>query len=177
MSQAVYSGPTALILIDIQDFYFPGGRLQLTGAEDAEKKAVALLSWCRDHNFIIVHVMHKGGGDIRKSLAPGQGEKLIVKSEINSFKGTDLADFLHEKAVKKLVLAGMQTNMCLEAATRAASDLGFSCTVIHDACAARDLEFNGTIVKAKDVHLASLVTLKTYALIQSLEEFTGNNHE
>lgn len=177
MAQPTYSGPTALILIDIQDFYFPGGRLQLTGVETAEEKAIALLSWCREHNYIIVHVMHKGGGDIRKSLAPGQGEKLIVKSEINSFKGTDLADFLHEKGVKKLVLAGMQTNMCLEAATRAASDLGFSCTVIHDACAARDLEFNGYVVKAADVHHASLVTLKTYAKLQSLEEFTSNSHE
>jgi nicotinamidase-related amidase len=177
MAQPVYAGPAALILIDIQDFYFPGGRLQLTGVEKAEEKAISLLSWCRDHNYIIVHVMHKGGGDIRKSLAPGQGEKLIVKSEINSFKGTDLADFLHDKGVKKLVLAGMQTNMCLEAAARAASDLGFSCTVIHDACAARDLEFNGHIVKAADVHHATLGTLKTYGKILSVAEFTSSNLE
>jgi nicotinamidase-related amidase len=177
MPQPAYSGPTALILIDIQDFYFPGGRLHLNGAEAAERQALALLSWCREHNYIIVHVMHKGGGDIRKSLAPGQGEKLIVKSEINSFKGTDLADFLHEKGVKKIVLAGMQTNMCLEAAVRAASDLGFTCTVIHDACAARDLELNEYVIKATDVHYASLATLKTYARILNLDEFTSKGHE
>jgi len=61
--------------------------------------------------------------------------------------------------------------MCVEAATRAASDLGFKCILVHDACATKDLTFGDKVIKAEDVHYSTLVTLKNYAKVQSTEEF------
>jgi nicotinamidase-related amidase len=61
--------------------------------------------------------------------------------------------------------------MCVEAATRAASDLGYKCILIHDACATRDLKYGDKIIKAEDVHLSTLSTLKNYSTILSSEEY------
>ena len=64
------------------------------------------------------------------------------------------------------------SHMCIDATTRAAADLGFSCTVIHDACATRDLVFGETVIPAAQVHGAFMAALAPiYARVVSLEEF------
>jgi nicotinamidase-related amidase len=71
----------------------------------------------------------------------------------------------------------MQTHMCLEAATRAAHDMGYICTVVEDACATRDLKFGEVTVKAKDVHYSTLSTLKSYGNVVNLKEFLENQNK
>jgi nicotinamidase-related amidase len=61
--------------------------------------------------------------------------------------------------------------MCVEAATRAAADLGFRCIVIHDACTTKDLKFGEKVIRAEDVHYSTLSTLRSYAIILSTSEF------
>lgn len=164
---------TALLLIDIQDFYFPGGKMELVQPEKAAENAVLLLDRFRDRKLMIIHVRHNSepGGNINKIVSPVSGEKIISKNEVNSFKGTDLEEYLRSNGIDSLVICGMQTHMCVEAATRAASDLGFRCTLIHDACATRDLKFGEKTVKAEDVHYATLSTLKSYCQVISTSEF------
>ena len=66
----------------------------------------------------------------------------------------------------------MMTHMCIEAATRAAHDLGFKCTVISDACATKALDFEGKTISAEDVHYATLRTLSgSYAKVETTETF------
>jgi nicotinamidase-related amidase len=162
---------TALIIIDVQDFYFEEDKLPLEGNVSAAGKAAELIRYFRKNQAPIIHVRHKGGGDFHKLVKPRTGEKIIEKEQVNAFRDTDLHKILQELNIDKLVLAGMQTHMCLEAATRAADDYGFNCTVIHDACATRDLEFNGRIVKAADVHASTLSSLKAYSEIMSVEDY------
>lgn len=164
---------TALILIDIQEFYFPGGAVELYQPLEAAEKAAGLLSYFRENNGLVVHVRHnfEPGGTIHKSVAPLPNEKIISKDEVSAFLGTDLHEFLQSKQIKKVVLCGMQTHMCLEGATRAAHDLGYNCTVIGDACTTRDLKYNDTIIKAKDVHFSTLSTLKAYANVLPLKDY------
>lgn len=167
---------TALLIIDIQDFYFAGGSSELVNPVPASLNAQKLLINFRKTNQLVIHVKHGDGkgAEIQSNVTPLPGEKVIVKKEVNSFLHTDLLDFLNKNGIKNLVLCGMQTNMCLEAATRAASDYGFGCTVIYDACAAKNQTFNGVTVKAEDVHAAALATLKAYAKVISTEEFLAN---
>jgi nicotinamidase-related amidase len=61
--------------------------------------------------------------------------------------------------------------MCVEAATRAASDYGFKCILVHDGCTTRDLKYGDRLIKAEDVHYSTLVTLKNYATIVSAGEY------
>lgn len=164
---------TALILIDIQNFYFPGGKAALVEPEKAAENAKILLTHFRDNNALVVHVRHdfEPGGEIHKLVEPNSEEKIITKNEVNCFLNTDLEKYLKKNNIKKVVLAGMQTHMCLEAGTRAAHDLGFKCTVIADACATRNLKFEDTIIEASEVHFSTLVTLKSYANVVRCNEY------
>lgn len=165
---------TALLLIDIQDFYFPGGKLPLVGPEAAAENAGRVLAAFRAAGRPVVHVRHEfePGGSIHAAVAPIEGERVFTKTEVSCFNGTAVLAHLRELGVERLVIAGMQTHMCLEAATRAAHDLGFECVVVADACATRDLSYGGTTVKAADVHASTLATLdRTYATVTDTETF------
>ncbi len=156
------SVPTALLLIDIQDFYFPGGKLPLVEPEAASEKAAEVLKLFRDQKLPVIHIEHAGGSPIHANVAPRQGEKVITKTEANGFNKTDLLDYLKFLEVKRLVICGMQTQMCVEATTRAAYDFGFQCIVVQDACATRDLKWGDRVVKAADVHASTLASLQRY---------------
>lgn len=164
---------TALILIDIQDFYFPGGKVELVEPEKAGEQAKVPLEYFRKNDGLVVHVRHnfQPGGDIHKLVKPIDGEKVISKDEVNAFLNTDLDSYLKSKNIKHVILVGMQTQMCLEGGTRAAYDLGYKCTVIGDACATRDLKIGEETVVAKSVHLSTLATLNSFAKVVTLEDY------
>lgn len=155
---------TALLLIDIQDFYFPGGLSELVDPEAASLNARKLLLGFRDKGMLVVHVRHNAeqGAAIHEKVRPIEGEKVVSKDHVNCFKGTDLLEYLRENEVKKLVICGMMTHMCVEAAVRAAHDYDFETTLIHDACATRAVTFGGRDVSAADVHLSTLNSLNRY---------------
>jgi nicotinamidase-related amidase len=180
----VTQGRTALVIIDIQNFYFPGGRLPLVGPVEASQQAKRLLERFRAKGWPVIHVQHlpKGqsapnpnSGDeqyrIHPNVMPIPGEVVIGKNYANAFRDTSLLETLRRLGVKKLVICGMQTHMCVEATTRAAADLGFDVTVVHDACATRALSFNGVEVPAPEVHAAALAAMRDgYARIVSTDE-------
>jgi nicotinamidase-related amidase len=168
------SKKTALLIIDVQDFYFPGGGVPLVNPEPASLNAQKILKKFREKNLIVIHVRHnaKSGAGIHANVKPVNGEKVISKDYANSFKDTDLLEYLTEHQVKRLVIMGMQTHMCVEAATRAASDLGFECILVHDACATRALKFKDKVISAEDVHYSTLSTLsRTYAKVMDTKTF------
>ncbi len=167
---------TALLIIDIQDFYFPGGTVPLVEPEAAAKNAGRVLAAFRAEGKPVVHIRHdvELGGAIHASVVPIEGEKVFTKSEVSCFNGTQVLAHLKEIGVERLAIVGMQTHMCLEAATRSAYDLGFECVVIGDACATRDLKHGDRTVPAADVHASTLATLDgTYAKVVSTEMFLG----
>lgn len=164
---------SALLLIDIQDFYFPGGKSALVEPEAAARNAALVLEKFRKENNLVIHVRHNSepGGKINDIVKPFGGEKVITKNEVSAFKGTDLSDYLKQNKIDTLVICGMQTHMCVEAATRAAGDLGFRCILIHDACATKDIKFGDKVIKAADVHYSTLATLRSYAAVESAGEY------
>jgi nicotinamidase-related amidase len=163
----------ALLIIDIQDFYFPGGKSALVEPEKAAANAALLLADFRKKDMLVIHVRHNAepGGKINDIVKPLPSEKIISKDAVNCFVGTDLLEFLRSQKTDTLVICGMQTHMCVEAATRAGSDYGFKCILIHDACATKDLKFGDKIIKAEDVHYSTLSTLKNYATVRSTAEY------
>jgi len=165
---------TALLLIDIQGFYFPGGKLPLENPEKASLNAQKILKKFREKGMLVVHIRHnaKSGSDIHENVKPIEKEKVISKDHANGFKDTDLLEYLRSSKIKQLVICGMMTHMCVEAATRAANDFGFECILIGDACATRDLKYNDKIIKAADVHFSTLSSLNDYyARVMNTEEY------
>lgn len=166
---------TALLIVDIQDFYFPGEGPGLHNAIPVSLKAKEVLQNFREKKQLVVHIRHlaEKGFDIHKNVAPFDGEKIITKKYVNSFQNTDLLTYLKTNNINRIVIIGMQTQMCVEAATRAGADLGFECVLIHDACATRDVTYAGKTVKADDVQTSTLATIKDggYAKIIDVKSF------
>ena len=175
---------TALVVIDIQQFYFEGGLVPLTGSVEAAARARKVLDAFRARALPVIHVRHVPAtvatvdGEpadpqyrIRPEVQPAAGEKVISKRFANSFRETDLLETLRQKGITRIVIVGMQTHMCVEAASRAATDLGFDVVVVHDACATRPLEFGGLTVPAGMVHAGALAAIKgTYGRVVSVAE-------
>jgi len=164
----------ALLIVDIQNFYFPGGKIHLEGALEAANNAGLLLEHFRTTGTMVVHVRHNfsPGGEIHDFVKPLEHESVISKTRVNAFGQTGLDSLLKESGIQELVICGMQTHMCVEAAVRAASDLGYSCILVEDACATRTLQYGEHIISAADVHNATLKTLDgSYASITRTQEF------
>jgi nicotinamidase-related amidase len=161
-----------LLVIDIQRDYFPDGAYPLVEPEAAAEKARQVLDGFRARDLPIVHMQHvwddpeatfmrpgTDGVEIHPLVAPAGGEAVLQKTEPNSFVGTTLESELRSRDVDDLVIVGMMTSMCVDSTTRAAADLGFAVTVVHDACAAPDLEFGGEAVPGRTVHAAFIAAL------------------
>jgi nicotinamidase-related amidase len=99
------------------------------------------------------------GSEIHEAVLPEAGETLFVKHFPNSFRETPLRDHLRGAGIGRLVIAGMMTHMCIDTTTRAAADLGFDCSLAHDACATRALSFGGIEVPAESVQASYLAAL------------------
>ena len=70
-----------------------------------------------------------------------------------------------------VVIVGAMSHMCIDATTRAAADHGYRVTVVADACATRDSEFDGRLVPAADVHAAFMSALAfAYAEVKKTDE-------
>jgi nicotinamidase-related amidase len=172
ISGAAQGPEQALLVIDVQGFYFEGGALALVGSQAAAETAGVVVAAFRERDWPVIHVQHLPPGAegpsvdiepvayrIHPAVAPRDGETLIGKRRANAFVGTDLGETLEKLGVTDVVVVGMQTHMCVEAASRAAADRGYRVTVVDDACATRDLEFGGTKVAAADVHASTLASL------------------
>lgn len=163
----------ALLVIDVQNFYFPGGRSELVEPEKSAEKAAIAISEARQTGNPVIFIQHKSasGMEINDLVKPMPGEKIFIKEEVNSFLGTGLKEYLDGLPADTIVICGMQTQMCVEAAVRAAHDFGFGVILLHDACATRNLKFGDREVAAADVHASTLATLKSYGTVLSVSEW------
>jgi len=174
---------TALLVIDIQKDYFPGGRMELVNPLEAAQKAYMLLQCFREHGQKTVHIQHvslkpdatffisgERGADIHNSAAHFEGEPLVQKHYPNSFRETNLLDMLKGWGIQRLIISGMMSHMCVDATARAAADFGFQVIVAEDACATRDLKFGDTIIPAEHVHKAFMAALKSYGQVMTAEQ-------
>ena len=178
---------TALLIIDIQNDYFPGGKMELESPIEAAKKANELLQCFRDYGMPTVHIQHVSrkpdatffipgdrGTDINDITAHYEGEPLVQKHYPNSFRDTNLQDLLKEWEIERVIITGMMTHMCVDATARAAADLGFKVMVAEDACATRALTYGETNIPAEHVHKAFLAALKSYGQVMPVEQILAH---
>ncbi|MDA8137268.1 MAG: cysteine hydrolase family protein [Desulfobacteraceae bacterium] len=178
-----------LVLIDIQNDYFPNGRMALEGMDQAAANASQLLEHFRAKKYPIFHIQHTAlqtgatfflpgtsGAQIHRCVAPLPKEKVIGKHFPNSFLATGLQSTLEQADVKEVVFCGAMSHMCVDSTVRAGFDLGFRCIVAEDACATKELTYNGQAIAAAKVHAAFRAALahpfariiKTAQLVQNL---------
>jgi len=178
---------TALLIVDIQKDYFPGGAMENVGATEAAKNAAMLLDAFRKKSLPVIHIQHVStrpgatffrpntpGVEIHESVLPKPGETLFQKHFPSAFRDTPLLEHLGKEKISKLAIVGMMTHMCIDTTTRAAADLGFQCSLAHDAVATRALAFKGVQVPAESVQAAYLAGLNgLFAKIVSASELAA----
>ena len=154
----------ALVIIDVQKDYFKGGRWELYQSDQALEQVKILIGAFRAKELPILYVQHisaKGaaffeegtmGIAIHPEIAPLETDSVIIKHHPNSFFETDLQAVLEEKKIEELYVCGMMSHMCVDTTVRCAADHGYPVTLFEDACATRDLIFEGDVLPAAMVH-------------------------
>ncbi|MFD2838951.1 isochorismatase family protein [Azotobacter vinelandii] len=147
--------------------------MELVGADRAAEQAAKLLGTFRLRDLPVIHIQHiaaRAGATFffflapsaqkfTNPFAPSKANRFFQKHFPNSFRETPLLDHLHGEGISQLVIAGMMTHMCVDTTIRAATDLGFSCSLAHDACATKALSFDGVQVSAEQVQISYLAAL------------------
>lgn len=160
-----------LLLVDLQLEYFPGGGQPLPHIAAATENAAKVLAHFRAAKAPIIHVMHDTGlregvfaqtsktWRLHESVETQIGETVIVKNHPNAFRLSWLNATLQSLNMTELVIVGAQTQLCIDSTARCAVDFGYSTTVVGDACAAGDLEWDGVKIPAEQVQHTFLAAL------------------
>ncbi len=177
----------AIVVVDLQNDYWPSGKFPLQGIDAAAANAARVIESGRTSGDAVIHVRHEftdpampffnpgtDGVEINPAVQPIDGETVITKNFPNSFKDTGLKQHLDEQGIEEVVIVGAMSHMCIAATGRAASDYGFKTVVVHDACATRDVEFNGATVPAAEVHAANMSALAfAYADVVGTDDYVS----
>lgn len=162
----------ALLIIDVQNDYFPGGVCELYQSCKAEEKIKLLIKESRERGRQVVYIQHINppddtffregtfGCEISDRIKPQPDDKVIVKRYPNSFMETELDSYLKKNEIRKLVVCGMMTHMCVDTTVRAAMDHGYEVDLVADACATMDLEIAGERIPAQVVQKTFLASLE-----------------
>lgn len=132
---------TALLVIDVQVGLIDKGIYQ---ADTLLPRIKGLIDAAHAAAVPIIYVQHNGGKTgtlgyktpgwaIHPAVAPQPDEPIVHKTTSDSFHETDLQQHLEKLGIKNLVIAGMQTEYCINATTRRAAELGYGVTLVGDA--------------------------------------------
>jgi nicotinamidase-related amidase len=131
---------TALVIIDIQVGMMEGNPLSPHILANIQ----ALLAQARSNDVPVIYVQHdgpKGHGlevgsaswQIHPDIAPQAGEPVIRKRASDAFYQTELEQALTSRGIKHLIVAGGQTEYCVDTTIRRATTLGYDITLAGDA--------------------------------------------
>lgn len=179
----------ALLVIDVQNDYFPGGRMELSGSVGAGEALRKFIAEARSRGLELLYVQHISrrpgssffledtpGAELYDRIAPLEGERIFVKHYPNSFRETGLHEYCRSRGIAKLVVAGMMTHMCVDTTVRAAFDLGYELVLLEDCCATKSLQRGAQIVDAAVVQAAYIAALDgTFCSAMSSREYLATD--
>ena len=178
----------ALIIVDVQNDYFRDGNMELVSMDTAADNCRLLLEKFREYDFPIFHIQHLAiregatffvpdtkGCEIHDSVRPKENEVVLTKNYPNAFRETGLDKILREANISNIVVSGAMSHMCIDSTVRAGFDLGYSCELVSDACATRDLEFEGITIDSTHVHASFMAALSIpFASVTTTRDFLEN---
>jgi nicotinamidase/pyrazinamidase len=156
---------TGLIVVDVQNDFCPGGAL---GVADGDRLAPAIAAAAEAAGTVVatrdlhpaghVSFAERGGlwpahcvagtpgAELHPSVSGMRFDRVQDKGTepdreaYSGFDGTDLAEYLRGRGVKRVLVAGLATDYCVRATALDAIREGFDTTVLTDAVAAVDVE-------------------------------------
>jgi nicotinamidase-related amidase len=166
----------AVVVIDVQQGLLPPSRPAYRGTEVVARIA-ALLVRARARRVPIFHVQHDGGPGhvlargsagwaLHDAVRPLAGEPVIEKRHCSAFQETDLHERLVRAGIDKIVIAGLQTEYCVDTTCRAASALGFRITLAADA----HTTFDTSVLSAAQIIAHHNHTLDGFVTLAAADE-------
>ena len=160
---------TALVVIDVQQGMFRDP-LRPYRPDELLKRLRALQDRARAEGVPVFHVQHAGddghplargttGFAIHPDVAPKPGEEVVVKDRCDAFLGTGLDARLRASGIGRLVIAGMQTEFCVDTTTRAAFALGYKVALASDAHST----FDSAVLRAPQIVAHHNAVLRDFA--------------
>jgi nicotinamidase-related amidase len=134
---------TALLIIDMQSGNFQES-YPIHEGDKLLKRVKSLIAKARSAQTLIVYVQNNGGkGDpdefrtpgweIHPLIEPEPSEIIVQKESPDAFHDTDLQRELKSKKIRKLIVAGLQTEYCVDTTCRRAHSLGYEVVLVQDA--------------------------------------------
>lgn len=178
----------ALLIIDVQNDYFPNQKMELAKADIAVENINKLEDKFLHDGNPIIYIQHiknvqnadffgvgTFGAELHQKLKFNDKSIIIEKHYPNSFFETNLLQQLKKLQVDQLVITGMMTHMCVDSTTRAAKEFNFNPILIGDATATKDLSFSDRKISAEKVQLSFLSALQNFATVIKTNEFLKND--
>ena len=185
----------ALVLIDIQkDFWEPMSGDQTFKA--FPENVAKLLSLSREKGYNIIHIRSvfkpdrsdwmlfyrpEGRGQIpciagtkgtefTEFAAPMDGEKVMEKQTFDSFIGTDLEEHLQSHGIKAVLIAGLETSVCVLFTANSAYQRKYLPLVVSDACADTGTRHENALEMYVNLSFKTITTSRLIEDIQSINE-------
>jgi biuret amidohydrolase len=117
-----------------QVIYCQSGALLADGADLSPRRRVRFLGTA-DGRRTIFH-REEVEYQILDAVRPDPSDIVLHKSTVSAFNSSSLDRILRGMGVESLVVTGVVTDGCVDSTARDASDLGYDCTIVEDACAA-----------------------------------------
>jgi nicotinamidase-related amidase len=141
---------TALLIIDVQMGMFEESD-PVNRGDELLATIGNLIAGARTAGIPVIHIQHSGGENhplhpdapgwpIHPAVAPAEGELIVHKLHPDSFQGTDLQLELETRGIKRLIVAGIQTEYCVDTTCRRAYSLGYDVTLVQDGHSTWDTE-------------------------------------
>lgn len=152
---------TALIVIDLQNDYFPAGAYPQYQAEQVLAHTLSAIEIAQQRGWPVVLVQHVGGAEAPFFKAGSDGVELhsallaqapasvvVEKQHADSFLNTTLSDVLRAQNIRELVVCGMMTQNCVTHTALSPAVSDYSVRVLSDACSAPDAMVHGIALRA-----------------------------
>jgi nicotinamidase-related amidase len=159
----------ALLVIDVQNEYFAGGQLPITHPHAHLDNILRVMDSATDAGLPVVVVQHtfpqpempffkRGtpGWELHPEVASRPRDHWIEKNLPGSFTGTDLEEWLRERGLDTVTVAGYMTHMCCDTTARQAAHLGLKVEFLSDATGTLPVKNSAGEVDAEEMHRATL---------------------
>jgi nicotinamidase-related amidase len=183
----------ALIIVDVQNDYFPGGALPTWNPVETAEACATLIKKFRDEKKEVVYVVHhisdeqkknfpaliKGthGAEIHDIVKPLPTEKIIAKQDVSSFVRTNLKEYLNSKGIENLTVIGMMIHNCVNATVYSAADEGFKTIVVEEAVNTIEQKLHDKVVPAPQIKESFLAGIQfAYSKVYKLEDVLNDNY-
>lgn len=161
----------ALIVIDVQNEYFEGGKMPITYPENSFDNIKKTMHAARENNIPIILIQHTETWEHADSFRPGTyqheihpevleigGDVTFEKHKPSSFHETGLDAYLKGHHIDTITICGYMTQMCCDTTARQGAHMGYQVNFLSDATGTLDFSNNSGSISAKTLHEAILVT-------------------